>query len=281
MRNKIYILFILSFGLFLNSCDKTESEVGNPSGQTLVSFNSTTYDLPIVLDGEGSTSVELNITETASVDRTFNIEIVDSLTTADPSTYDLANSITIPANSYVGYLEINGFDNGVTTDPENLAIRLVDIEQGIVFDEENITTNISVYEICPVPSDFLVGEYRIEDVSATVGPDNGSANFATENVTISEGSSSTQRVFQATVLPGIAGQETVTINLSCNSFVLQTVDPAVTCDGEASYIYTAAQNNSTYDLENIQDEYVITYTEDIEGSCGGPFQSSFRLSKVE
>lgn len=285
--NKIYKFLTLSaMFIFALSCQDRDEIIyeGNQSDQALISFSSGAYNLEIDKNDVGSLDVIVFSSARRDSDRTYNIEIIEGEenTTADPSTYVLPSTVTIPANELKGTLTIEGIDNNVTVNPELLTIKLTGVDEA----SATYTTQavISVYEVCPVPETFLVGEYQISDDQASVGPANESSNFGTGTVEISVGETPTQRVFTATVLPGIGGDEKVTLSLVCNQFVLQNVEPGIQCTDGVPYIFSKAADggysNSTYDL-NDDNSIKVIYTEDTDGSCGGPFQSSFTLTKIQ
>jgi len=273
---------LLIMVLALASCDEKDPEIfdgNNTDNQVLVGFSDQQYNLPIAFESNGTVDVDVESTTLSSQDRVFNI---DTINTGDdnealPETYDIPSTVTIPAGEYIGTFTITGLDADMVLDtsPRFVQIELSSQSSPLYSIQQ---AQIRLFEFCPVPADFLVGEYEIEDVSATIGPANDSANFASETVTIEIGESDTERVFTATI---IGGEEQVTLDLICNEFILREVDPGIFCTEDTPYIYSEASSNTIYDINNPQNEYIINYTEDPNGSCGGPFNSSFSLTKVE
>lgn len=285
-RNNLFTFFLAGLLLALTACEDREEVIynGDESDQALISFSQETYNLEVEIDAEGTLNIPVTSSAVRNSARTYNVIIVEGeqSTTADPSTYDVPETVTISAGEYSGTLTIQGFDNGVETTPELLTIRLEGIEEDA--STSFTTAAISIYQVCPIPSDYLVGEYMIEDAAATIGPGNESSNFESAVVNIQPGETGTTRTFTATVLPGIVGASVdVNLSLICGEFVLQEVDPGIFCTEDVPYLYTGATvggfANSTYDL-NSDDQFTVVYTEDPEGSCGGPFQSSFTLTKI-
>lgn len=283
MKNFRILFMLAATVLFFVACEKTEPIIFD-GGQTLAFFNKDASKLAVSIGATGTDTIKVGVTTLSDKPRTVKVLIVDSLTTADPANYTIENlEVTIPAGKYFGNLIINGTDNSVTIQPELIGLKLVSITGTGILSKENHT--VSVFQVCDVPDTFLVGQYKIEDVLATTGPGNGTSNFETSVVDISVGEVPTDRVFDVTVFPGFGvPTRTVTISLICNNFVLQPVNTLLACDGVTDLIYTAATDagapNATYDLQNIQNEYIITYSEDTDGSCGGPFVSSFKLTKI-
>lgn len=97
MKN-IFKIFVIC--LLVVSCEETESITFD--GRTAVGFSEEIIDLSIP-EGGITASVVIVSTTTASQDRTFNIQVVDS--SVDASDYSIGTAI-IPANSYEGTLEV-------------------------------------------------------------------------------------------------------------------------------------------------------------------------------
>lgn len=263
------------------SCDESVEEViynGNPNeNRTFISFPANVYNLPVTIDDTGSLDIILNSSTLSSSDRTFNVTLNTDpeITTADPATYTLPSTVTIPANSYQGTLTISGADNGlVDATIKQIVFNLTGLSDRDDIDNDEVIVN--VFEVCPVPDTYLVGEYDLVD---------SNGNFPTEQVTVSVGSTSTERVFNTTFLPG-SGVDTVlpvTISLACNVFNLTPdIDITVSCTGgnPPYYILTSAgASNSTYSLAS-DTVHTINYTEDPNASCGGTSIQNFTLTKI-
>lgn len=281
---KIKILVVaLMVASFLGCSDKddiSDTIFDNVNGQTLISFASTTSDLPVVIGSTGTVDVLVEVSTISSSDRTVTVSI-DTESTADAENYSLvSNVITIPANEYIGALTINGVDNSV--DLETTTI-ILNIESTSVDSLLGTTTHtVNVFQVCPVSETFLVGNYLLTD--------NGNGNFGTDvPVTISvDPDDSTKRIFVATFLPatGVAADVDVVVTLACNLFSIGTIDINVSCDvdGPNSYIIGNAgiSNNSSYDElvpETVGFVHTINYMEDIEADCGSALVQNFTLTK--
>ncbi|OIQ21563.1 MAG: hypothetical protein BM549_08965 [Lacinutrix sp. MedPE-SW] len=135
-----------------------------------------------------------------------------------------------------------------------------------------------------IPATYFVGDYAISDVAATIGPGNGTENFAAGTVTLSvDPTDPNKRVFTASVLPAFNAQpEIVVIEFSTDNTAKLDgfVDPGLACSAAGPYIFTASTGtNNPWDICNDQ-TITIQYTEDPNASCGGPFASSFSLTKI-
>nr|WP_321248130.1 hypothetical protein [uncultured Psychroserpens sp.] len=134
-----------------------------------------------------------------------------------------------------------------------------------------------------LPNDYFVGDYSIVDTVATIGPGNGTENFAAGTVTLTADPFNTNgRIFSSGVLPAFNGEvESVSIFFTTDNIaILGDVDPGLACSAAGPYVFTAAADgNAPWDICNDQG-ITITYTEDPNGSCGGPYVSSFTLTKL-
>jgi len=134
---------------------------------------------------------------------------------------------------------------------------------------------------CPAPETFLVGEYQIADVTAVVGPGNGTSNFEPGLVNIT-GFGNT-RTFQNGILPAFNVEiETINLRLNCSVIQIEDVNPSLQCNGVDAYLFTTTDEagSTPYSLIDGDASFIINYIEDPLGSCGGPFISSFSLTKT-
>lgn len=277
MKNIFKTLLVVLVLFTISSCDENEQPYYDGTGsdaKTFIAFTKSTYNLPVVIDDAGSVTLTIIASTLSDSDRTYNLVLDAENTTADASTYALPSTVTIPANSYEGTMTVNGMDNNlVEPQAKQIVFSLSGFSDNESTDVEDITVN--VFEICPVPEDYLVGNYILDD---------SNGNFGTGvPVTVSIGNDPTVRQFVATFLPGSGVDQdvNVTINLVCNTFVLDAVNINVTCQqgGPGFIIDTAGANNSSYSLA---DDLLVTvnYTEDPLQSCGAPSIQYFTLTKL-
>ncbi len=285
---------ILSFiAVTMVACEKEEAAVNTifdvDGGQSLVDFSRSSSNLPVLINEVGSVNVTVNVTTRSSSDRTVSIS-VDPSSTADAENYTVPTSVTIPANEYQGVFTIDATDVSVEPDAETIILNI----DG--FSGANVTLAgnqhvVSLFQVCPVPDTFLVGDYMLSDVTATVGPGNGTVNFPTGVVTISipvdaDGDviDPVLRQFTTPLLPAFTPNPLrVQFGLVCGRIVFQERTTTLSCDGGATFynFATAGSNNSFFDESFVDDtSFIINYTEDVDGSCGGPFLSSFMLTKI-
>lgn len=279
MKNIFKALFAFSL-LFAIGCDDVEPIMYNSSGgQTFLSFSSNFYTLPITINSTGTLDVTLNSSTVSSVDRVYDIEVIAEETNANPLTYNLPATVTIPAGSYQGTLTITGQDNGlVDATPEQLVIRISELN-GAAMDSNHVT--VDVVEVCPLGDDFT-GTYAITQLTSNLPVNGGQPMLGNGTlVTITQGNGVYDRKFTATPYPGISGLFTpkvINFRLSCGQTVLTSnVDTGAGC-GDATLQWHAATVPSTYNNTN-DNVFQLTVTEDALSSCTSPRQTTLRFTK--
>ncbi len=271
----------------LTSCDENVNSVifdGNENAnRTFLSFPSNTVNLPVIIDNTGSVEITLNSSTRSDVDRSFNISMIAEQTTANPLTYSLPSTVTIPAGSYQGVITVNGVDGGlVDTTAKQLVFSLADLPDNVDFDSNQVIVNI--FEVCPVLAEFT-GNYMMQQITA-INPDDGVQMFNNQVITlVSEGE--TARSFQAIYLEALGignGPTTITFSLVCNQVIIDSnIQTTLLCvGGSPSIDFGPATTPSTYDA-NDDSVFDVTITEYFEedGGCGAnPYETTFRLTKL-
>ncbi|WP_298422378.1 hypothetical protein [uncultured Kordia sp.] len=275
MKNFIKLFIACAF---LVSCgDFEETIYDGVGGATLAFFDASSSSLEVEINQTNTTTVTIGVSTLSSVERTVAVS-ADAASTADAAMYSFSSTVTIPANEYFGTLTVTGIDAGLTTDSRSLILN-IDDSPGITGSTDSHT--VTLVEVCPIPADYMIGDYQIADGVAVIGPGNGTSNFDPGVVTLTA-SSASSRSFTNAVLPAFRGPITVTVSLVCGKLILADTDPSIACaDPDIAYILgTAGDNNSDYDLSSDQ-TFTIFYTEDPNASCGGPYLlSSFTLTKI-
>lgn len=289
---KIVAIFCLTVVLFNCSDDDNSTTETNTSGWVEFSAASSTTGQTV---STASVFVDVNVSiYREGLDIGYTIEPVEGDYTqfvtnptngtifADPSDYSRNPSLDLNLVNMDGARDfVTVFDIVLTTVTGPGAVDVGVDENSIVRHRVTIPcTNPD-----NIPADYFVGDYAISDVAATVGPGNGTENFAAGIVTLSiDPTDSNKRVFTSAVLPAFnAQQETVVIAFDTDGTVRLDgfVDPGLACSAAGPYIFVTASTaaNSPWDICNDQN-ITIQYTEDPNASCGGPFESSFSLTKI-
>ncbi|WP_053978406.1 hypothetical protein [Mangrovimonas xylaniphaga] len=181
-------LFILSiFSLFLTSCEEQEAEVYN--GNSLLYFTESTSSKFFVEDtAESSTQIVVGVTKASSSDRTFTVAVNEGLTTATPDQYEFKSyTFTIPANEYLGYIEVYGNFDAISTDGSTLAIDLVDMQEGEVAGFDNTyLLSLNQYCLIDIPGTSFngsayIGTSLVNNFEGELVPTGGLNEYAVDN----------------------------------------------------------------------------------------------------
>ena len=138
---KIKVLILIAISLFaFNSCNDDDAEYIN-----YVAFESSDFNFGVELDGSSSNDIKIYSTQVLNSARTIDINVA-SESTADPASYDVPSSITIPGNSNVGTATITVSDINISENGETLVLEFVQTDE--LFTGEKMTLNIK--QVCPL-----------------------------------------------------------------------------------------------------------------------------------
>ncbi|MEY8847791.1 hypothetical protein AB9K26_03195 [Psychroserpens sp. XS_ASV72] len=292
MKNIIKIIPILLL-VFVVGCDQSDSRfrddptsgwvefftAATTTGQTASSVTiPVEINVPVYENG-------LNITYTiTAVEGDFTQFVSSSGGTlfVDPTVINRSASITIPLmNMDLGRNFVTSFDVTITDVNVNTV--------GIGVDDSSVTAHrvtIPCSNPDVLPADYFVGDYMIADVAATIGPGNGTSNMAPGTVTLTvDPNNPNVRLFSSPMVPAFTGGTPFSASLSFSEDDYVTlggyIGLGISCNGADEYGFTgaAAADSGPWDVCNDQ-TITIQYTEDPNGSCGGPFPSSFSLTRL-
>lgn len=143
MKNLKYIKIILViFTLSLISCDGDNGNVDfNPnSGQTIVGFTESITRLTFEngVPETGLATIEVGTTSLRNNARTVQISIDEENSTSTPDMYTIGSSVTIPANEFVGALNLSGNFDNLSTSTKSLFLIITSInEDGAIISEDS------------------------------------------------------------------------------------------------------------------------------------------------
>ena len=161
---------ILCFGLV--SCDEAELTTYDPvNGQTGIGY--TIESANIVVPAEGiSVTLTVESTKTTTAERAFDV-VVDESSTASASDYTIG-TLTIPANSYGGSMDVTfgNFDNLVDFETNTLVLKLVTGDGIAIVGSQTATLSyIKFFEcndfVLTINDDFYSDERSWEVTDAT------------------------------------------------------------------------------------------------------------------
>ncbi|OIQ21059.1 MAG: hypothetical protein BM557_04700 [Flavobacterium sp. MedPE-SWcel] len=281
------IFKLLLLALVFTSCDDVEPTVfngNNESNDSFLSFSQSVYNLTIERDGVGELEVVLNASTVSSSDRVYNIEVDpgDTDSAANPATYTVPTTITIPAGEFQGMMTISGVDGGlVDAAIKNFTINITNLDAETEYmDSESATIN--VYEVCTVFADFS-GNYEISmpNLGLTDTPyiTAGVYNLATTT-------SPFERTFTVASPYADFGvpSTTFTVSLACGaSNFTEAVDTGLACATGNNLINEPAPLGSTGSYDPSDDSsFTVRITENAASACGGsPVLTTIQFTKVE
>jgi hypothetical protein len=139
MKNIQYLLFLaLSFVAF-NSCTEEVEEF------KYVTFESPTFEFGVPIAGNATKGIKVYTSQIMKSDRTFQVQVVSGTsTTADPASYVVPTSVTIPANTNVGVLDVKVSDVNIGSTGKILTLQLFNDEEFY----EGGTIKLNLTQIC-------------------------------------------------------------------------------------------------------------------------------------
>lgn len=274
------VFLLISLAVLFIACDSDSLRVvyDTENGQTFVSFNSPSANLPIIIDETGSVDIQVNVSTSSDTERSFQVEVVPESTTAPNGSYSFNSNVVIPAGQFIGTLTINGVDENVETTPTVLTLR---ISEGNDFVASSRTIRVSVFQVCPIPDEYFVGTYLMEQISGT--SPFGITAFGTQVVEVTR-KGPTTRTFNYSYDPeGFASPYFMDLDLVCNEFSISgTIQPGngtLGC-GSGSIGQSTGDVVSTYDVSD--DSVIILNVADFSPDAGcntGARQLVVRLTK--
>jgi hypothetical protein len=225
------IITIIVASVLLSSCGDFEPVIFDPiTGQTLAFFPNSSSDLEVLINESATISVSVSVNTLSSSDRTVSISVDSENTTATSGMYTFDSTVTIPANEFTGSFSVTGIDDGLTTSPVLLTLKLDSVADGVV---SAGTFAISIFEFCPIAEGDFEGDYLLEQTNPAVGAF-GVPMFPTGVVNI-EATGLTSRTFSANYLGDLGiGQpdSDVPFSLICNeTFVGEDIGTGLGCGG--------------------------------------------------
>ncbi|GAA4268090.1 hypothetical protein [Hyunsoonleella aestuarii] len=296
MKNIYKLIFSLVLITGFYSCDETvEPTIYNgdeSTNRTFLSFPATIVNLPVAIDATGSVTLTLNSSTKSSTDRTFNINLVNEadieegddspFTTANPLTFSLPSTLTIPADSYQASITIMGMDNNlVEPASKQIVFKLEGLSANDDMDTNQVIVNI--FEVCPIVADFS-GSYLMEQVTP-INPCDGVQFFENQIVEIAS-TGDTSRSFSAIYLEGISASFPllrIDFSLVCNEVIVNVTDTGLGCSGGTTppiNVGPAATPSTYIATEDSVFEVTINeyFSEDAECGCT-PYDTTFRFTK--
>lgn len=151
------------------SCSDQDPEIYDAKNGSLISFTNGTVGSFYVQDvPDPEYFIEVGVTTSSDVDRTFMLSVDLDNTTATNDQYSLDSAtLFIPAGSFVGQIRILGDYANATTSGSVLVLKFDSFEEGVIAGFDNVY-KLNIYQFCPFNvSDFL-GSWNADEVDYQV-----------------------------------------------------------------------------------------------------------------
>lgn len=281
MKNIIKLLTISILFIAFTGCEEELDRTTFDGDGTFLSFvSSNPSQVAINVDESVNVDLSISVSTKSSSDRTYSIEIDTDATTANMSNFTLPASVTVPSGSYFGDFTMVVSDNDdLGSEAKNIVFSLGGVDN--VSMDSNITS-ISIFEVCPVPSTYFTGMYLIEQISAEVDGPSLSTGTVVE-VTLDESDDTgLNRVFDTEYYPNYCSGTFApfTIGLLCNELVVYNQDNLCNCgDGTSWFGPLDAGSNGTYNLNDGDDVFEVSFLDDQFENCAPVSTTTYRFTK--
>jgi len=280
MKN-IFKLLLVS--LIFTACEDAENNVfsGSADNPTFLSFESSSINFPVPRDIGGTFDLVLRASTISNVDRTYNLEIDETLSTADEALYEFPSQITIPAGQYTGTEVVKGYDVDLDAIPQTIVFSITNI-QGEYIDDEIITLNL--FEVCPLLESFT-GRYTVEQFGGGLPTVSGNPMIFGDGlpiVRVRMGASEYERYIEQEVYPEVGGPlRTFNFIITCAGINLtDNIDLEVGCGSGPTLQFGPGL---TPGFVNHEDDasFTVRLTENKASACSGtPRQTTLQFTKV-
>ncbi len=142
MKKQIFLLLFSFTFLTFTSC-KEDIET---SALKYISFEKTEMSLGVSVGTEESREIKIYTTNTTSSDRTINISVIEDESTADPAAYTVSSSVTIPAGTNEGSIDLNFKDIGLDFTASKTVALKFESNDAVAVGEKLI---LNVTRVCP------------------------------------------------------------------------------------------------------------------------------------
>ena len=279
MKKYSFLLVLLTI---FSSCEEELLVFDNEGGQTYVKFAQSIIDLPIVFDSSADIEIPVQVSTISAAPRTVTVNVInlDDEDAATSDQFTTEQSVTIPANSYEGFLNFKGIDAGIEIgETKTVTLEISSIDGSADASIESTPTIVNMFQVCPVEEDFFIGDYELTTTAPGIF---GSVIFPQGVVTISQGESSPDaRVFTAQVYPDLGTFDPIDFNftLVCGTVLVASgQETGVGCEGST----TIGPSSSTGGFTAGDDSTITIDLADDEGgvSCGAQANAQFVLTKI-
>ncbi|NDI98381.1 hypothetical protein GWA97_04785 [Flavobacterium sp. LaA7.5] len=232
----------------------------------------------------GEAVITFNASTVTDTDRVYNIEVAlpDNASAANPATFTVPTTVTIPAGSYQGFFTITGVDNNlVDATIKTFTMTVTNPDETFEY-SDSFTATVNVFEVCTIVAPFL-GEYA---VSMPAQANTGTTLFDT-TVILQEGDTPFERIInvESPYLDyGLPATEFV-LSLACEAtrFTNLPYDTGLACSEDTPNLIVGDDddNSGTYNTDD-DSSFTVRIIENTSSACNGsPASTTVTFTKVE
>jgi len=156
MKKLSYLAIIIFSLVVFTQC---EDDIKGTEDIDYVSFEGASVEVTVNKGSTADREIKIYTTQLSGSDRAFSISAVTGSTTADPASYNIPASVTVPASSNEGTFTVRISDINISAGGEKLVIRLS--SEGNLFAGSDITVNMKRF--CPLVINDFIGDYIISE----------------------------------------------------------------------------------------------------------------------
>ena len=151
IKNNKYILILSIAFLFISCTENDRDEILFDGNQFETAYSFVNINLTETVLGDQTIQYKaVTTTNPSDSEQTFEIVLDEEETTAEPESFNLPNSVTIPANSFEGFVDIEYKTNGLPSVPRTIVFNYV-VPEGTVLlnsNELKATINFEAVTLC-------------------------------------------------------------------------------------------------------------------------------------
>lgn len=268
-------IFACTVALLSVSCDSDEN-LHSYTGPLHTYFNSSTYSVNAIDNDNNTVTIVVLATTASSNDRQITLSVDPASTAVLGVDFNVANTVTIPANSYRGSVVLTSL---FTENTLAGAKAILDITDPTVAQFKNKTVVNLKHRSCLDIGTLFTGTYTLEHVAG----DNGFAAtngepFRASVVTLVDNGTNSRTFDVPYLLPTAIA--TFELSFDCSYITIQDTNTGVGCGDTIMAINPPAGSEGTY-LPTDDSEFYFTFMEEIDPTCPVAYSTmtTYKLTK--
>jgi len=141
MKKIVYISMLILFVFAFNNCS---DDIEGTKDLNYVTFQAPSIDLGVDINSSNDREIKVYTTQISGSDRIFNVKVLTEATTADPQSYVVPTTVTVPANSNEGTLVVTLKD--INIGEGKILVLDIEAQKGLF---KGPSTKLNITQICP------------------------------------------------------------------------------------------------------------------------------------